>query len=90
MKHIVKRAGHTESFDERKLYASIFSACIAVRVPVGEAELVAAKVSEEVIEDLGDKYEITSNDIFHKASKHLAGYNPDAGYIYEHSHKLGR
>ena len=90
MKHIVKRAGHTEEFDERKLYASIYAACIAVRVPVGETELVAAKVTEEVIEDLGDKYEVTAKDIYHKASLHLSGYNPDAGYIYEHSHKLGR
>ena len=82
-KHIVKRGGHTEVYDERKLYASIFAACRALRTPAGEAELVAAQVCEDVEEWLKDKHEVTADDILRVATKHLSAYNPDAGYIYK-------
>jgi len=84
MKHIVKRAGHTELYDERKLYASIFSACQSVREPMGSAELIADKVVSDIAEWIEKKHEVTSNDIRHTASKHLSAYNPDAGYMYLH------
>lgn len=81
--HIVKRAGHTETYDQRKLYASIYAACMAVRVPQGEAELVAAQVCEDAKMWLSDKPEVTSGDIHRQAAKNLKAYNPDAAYIYE-------
>ena len=84
MKHIVKRAGHTEPYDERKLYASIFSACQSVREPMGSAELIADKVVADMAVWIEQKHEVTSNDIRHNASKHLSVYNPDAGYMYLH------
>ena len=84
MQHIVKRHGHTESFDERKLYASIFSACQSVREPEGSAELIADKVAKDVKQWIASKHEVTSNDIRIAAAKHLQSYNPDAAYIYKH------
>lgn len=84
MKHIVKRAGHTESYDERKLYASIYAACLAVREPAGSAELVAKEVVRLVGEWLGKKHEVSSHDIRLQAAKHLKAINPDAGFQYLH------
>jgi transcriptional regulator NrdR family protein len=84
MKHIVKRAGHNELYDERKLYASVFSACQAVREPMGSAELIADKVVKDVNEWLDKKHEVTSNDIRAQAAKHLHAYHADAAYIYRH------
>jgi transcriptional regulator NrdR family protein len=84
MQHIVKRAGHSEPYDERKLYASIFSACQSVREPEGSAELIADKVVKDVNEWIGKKHEITSNDIRHVASRHLQAYHPNAAYMYAH------
>lgn len=84
MNKVVKRRGHTESFDERKLYASIFHACITLRVPQSEAELVAQKLTDDVKAWLADKEEVTSNDIFREATKHFEVYNPEAAYIYKH------
>jgi transcriptional regulator NrdR family protein len=84
MKHLVKRAGHTEPFEGRKLYASIYAACQSVREPVGSAELIAERVLKDVTTWLEDKKEVTSNDIREIASIHLKGYNPDAGYMYRH------
>lgn len=83
MKHIVKRAKHTEEYDERKLYASVYAACVAVRVSPGEAELVARQVCQDVGSWLEDKHEVTASDIHRQAAKNLKAYNPDAGYIYE-------
>lgn len=84
MKHIVKRAGHTENYDERKLYASIYSACLSVREYPGSAELIAQEVVREFGKWLEKKHEVTSNDIRRVASEHLKAINPDAGHIYLH------
>lgn len=84
MKHIVKRGGHVESYDERKLYASIYAASIAVREPAGSAELIANEVVKTVNNWLGTKHEVTSNDIRRIAGNHLRVINPDAGYQYVH------
>lgn len=84
IKHIVKRAGHSESYDQRKLYASIYSACLAVREHVGSAELIADKVCQDFEAWLGNKAEVTSNDIHRVATKDLTAYNDDAAWIYKH------
>ncbi|MBP6880540.1 hypothetical protein KBC31_02840 [Candidatus Saccharibacteria bacterium] len=80
---IVKRRGQTETFDERKLYASIYSACSALRTPSSEAELIAAEVTERVKQWLNGKHEVTSNDIQLRTNKHLAVLNHEAAYLYD-------
>lgn len=84
MQHIVKRAGHSEPYDERKLYASIYAACLSVREHPGSSELIAQKVVEEFGQWVKNKHEITSNDIRSQAAQHLKVINPDAGHIYLH------
>jgi transcriptional regulator NrdR family protein len=84
MKHIVKRAGHTEAYDEKKLYASVYAACISVREHPGSAELIAQEVIEGVNKWIEQKHEVSSNEIRSKASEHLKVINPDAGHIYLH------
>ncbi len=84
MKHIVKRAGHVELFDEKKLYASIYAAALAVREPVGSAELIAQEVVKSVEQWLKPKHEVTSNDIRREAAKHLKAINEEAGFQYTH------
>jgi transcriptional regulator NrdR family protein len=81
-KLIVKRAGHIEEYDEKKLYASVFSACLAVREPVGTAEVLADRVVADVSVWLGKKHEVTSNDIRRKASEYLHAYNIEAAHLY--------
>lgn len=89
MKHIVKRKGHSEPYDERKVYASVYASCLSVRVPQGEAELVAEKVSAEVAKWIADKPEVTSGDIYRTASIYLNALNTDAGWIYKHHRIIG-
>ncbi len=84
MKHIVKRAGHTEAYDNRKLYASVYASALAVREPMGSAELIAKDVVEQVEGWLEAKHEVTSSDIRVQAAKHLHAINPDAAFQYKH------
>lgn len=82
IKHIVKRKGHSETYDVRKLYASIYSACLAVQSTDEEAENIADKVVEYVNKWLEKKHEVTAHDIELVASRRLTNLNADAGYIY--------
>ncbi|OGY30313.1 MAG: hypothetical protein A3F35_01000 [Candidatus Woykebacteria bacterium RIFCSPHIGHO2_12_FULL_45_10] len=83
MTHVVKRARHKEEYDNRKVYASIYAACIAVSIHHREAELIANKVTEEINAWVSDKDELTSLGIFHVATEALERYNPDAAFIYK-------
>lgn len=82
MKHIVKRAGHSENYDERKLYASIYAACLSVREHPGSAELIAQEVVHQFENWLENKHEVSSNDIRRKAGQYLKALNSDAGHMY--------
>jgi transcriptional regulator NrdR family protein len=86
--HIIKRQGHTEPYDERKLYASIYAICLSVRAAPADAELIANDVCRDINEWLSDKPEVTSHDVRNQAAKQLERYNPDAAYLYSHHHKL--
>ena len=87
-KTVVKRAGHSEDFDERKLYASVYSSLVALRHTDQEAELVAEKVVAYVKNWLGKKEEVTSQDLLHKAANILISYNEDAAYLYQHHRSI--
>lgn len=82
---IVKRSGKrdSEQFSTEKLHASILAACLSVRTPVGQAEIIARAVSQSVIAWLESKPEVTSQDLRRIASKHLSIHHPDAAYMYE-------
>ena len=82
MNHIVKRRQHNEPYDGRKLYASIYAACLVLRTSTGSAELVASAVVKDVEHWLSHKHEVTSNDLRTQAGKHLKAYHPDAAYMY--------
>ncbi len=84
MKHIVKRKGHAEAFDDKKLYDSVYFSCIAVHEPVGIAQLVSERVVQDVSGWLVKKSEVTSNDIRRHTAHYLYDYSPDAAFIYLH------
>jgi transcriptional regulator NrdR family protein len=90
MKHVVKRAGHSEEYDERKVYASAYSACLMVRESHETAEMIAAKVTELVNEWLQSKHEITTDDLRRKISEFLKLFDDDAAHIFKHQRNLGR
>lgn len=86
MKHIVKRKGHTEEFDEKKIYGSVFAACMTLRMFEKEGELIADTVTKEVVLYFKDVQKMTNQEIHREVTKRLHKYNPDAAYIYD-THK---
>lgn len=82
--HIVKRAGHTEPYDERKLYASVYASCLALRETQATSEMIAEKVVSEINEWLDKKHEVTSHDIRTHAAQHMKAYHPDAAWLFLH------
>lgn len=81
-KHIVKRAGHEEPFDIKKIYGSVYAACAAVRMPMGECELTSDRVSKDVEKKLASKAMVHSHQIAKATNEYLKEYNPDAAYMY--------
>ena len=45
----IKRHGHAEKFDERKLYASVFAAALNCHLSDEESEHIANEVSQDLI-----------------------------------------
>lgn len=88
--YIIKRRGKrpTEVFSRDKLHASITAACLSVHTPDGQAEATADKVCSAVIDWLGNKPEVTSEDIRRKATTVLAKYHTEAAHLYKHHHMI--
>ncbi|MDP3728106.1 MAG: ATP cone domain-containing protein [bacterium] len=83
MKHIVKRKGHEEHFDERKVYASCYAACLGTRMKHTEAERVCENVCRDMKTWIVKKEEITSAQIFQQMVKTIKKYNKEAAFLYE-------
>lgn len=83
MIHIVKRKGHKQEFDERKIYASVYAACLSTGIKKEEAEATANLVSREVKKWLDERQDITSDQIFNKAGEELKHLNKDASFMYK-------
>lgn len=80
---IVKRRGHEESFDERKVYASSFSACMSSHLGELKSEEIADKVTNEVKKWSKSKKQLTSDQIFKQIVKGLRKRDRDAAFMYE-------
>lgn len=82
MTHIVKRKGHKEQFDERKVYASTYAACLSAHCDKEEAEATANLVTREIKKWIDKKEMVTSQDIFEQVSKELGHLNKQAAFMY--------
>lgn len=81
--HIVKRKGYTEEFDERKVYASVYSACLSTHADHIEAEKIANLVSREIKHWILKKEIVTSGEIFKKVIDELETLNKEAAFMYK-------
>jgi transcriptional regulator NrdR family protein len=81
--HVIKRKGHKEKFDERKVYASVYSACKLCELSEKESEKTAADVTKQ-IKSLFNRNKIKdSKDISANVTKLLRKRNADAAFMYE-------
>jgi transcriptional regulator NrdR family protein len=84
---IVKRRGHKEKFDGRKVYASCYAACLSSHLEKKYSEEVSAKVCRTVTKEIRKivkgKKEVTSSKIFNMVVRHLRKYDKDAAFMYK-------
>jgi len=81
-KHLVKRAGHVHVFDERKVYASCYAACLSAHVPHKEAEKICGRVCKDIKKWIKNKKLVTSGQIFKETGKSMKKYDKNASFMY--------
>lgn len=80
---IVKRKGHTELYDERKVYGSCYFACRNAHLSEKESEEICRKVSKETTKWMNRQKIVSSQDIFRILIQELKKHNGDAAFLYE-------
>ena len=80
---IVKRKGHTELYDERKVYGSCYFACRNAHLSEKESEKICSEVSKEITKWINKKKIVSSQDIFRILIQELKKHNGDAAFLYE-------
>lgn len=85
---IIKRKKHTESYDERKVYASVYAAALNCHYTDEKAEKLAAKVAKVATRAVKQHTKkksstpLTSHDIRNMVIKHCA--DPEVTFMYIH------
>lgn len=80
---IVKRRGHIEKFDERKVYASCYAACLSSHIEHIKAEKICEKVTKVIKIWIKKKKQTDSSEIFKKTTSTIKRYDKDAAFMYE-------
>lgn len=80
---IVKRKGHTELYDERKVYGSCFFSCRNAHLSGQESEQICNKVTAQITKWIKKKKLVSSDDIFRAIINELKKHNEDASFLYE-------
>ena len=80
---IVKRNGHEESFDERKLYASVYSATFNCHNSEEYAEEIAQKVTDKIISEIKNNVNISSRKIRIRVEEELKSIDRDVTVMYK-------
>lgn len=80
---IVKRKGHKEIFDERKVYGSVYAACASAHCDEMQCEKIADGVTKRVKMFVKNKKEIQSTEIRKKIETELKNKDEELAFFYE-------
>lgn len=83
MTHIVKRKGHKEKFDARKVYGSVYAAARNAHLSTEQSEKIAEQAVAHIEKWIDAKKEITSLEIFEEVTRKLRELEKDAAFMYE-------
>ena len=81
---IVKRHGHFEEYDERKVYGSVYSAALNAHLGEQKAEEMAEEISAHVSKQVKKAEEVDSEEIRDLIIEELGGEENDVAYLYKH------
>ena len=81
--HIVKRRGHTEKYDEKKVYGSCYYACMSANVEEKDAEKIAKDCMKKVSTWMKGKKQVTAHQIYKVTSTAIRKHDKNAAFMYE-------
>ena len=79
----VKRRGHRERFDPKKVYGSTYAACLSAHIEHHKAEKMAEKVMKDIERFVKKNKTVTSDELFGEITRSLAKQSADAAFMYE-------
>lgn len=85
MPTIVKRKGHTEKFDERKVYGSVYAACASAHYNKLKCEAIADSITKKIKQFIKNKKRVDSLDIRKKVESELKKKEDELAFFYEHN-----
>ena len=80
---IVKRKGHKERFDEKKVYGSVYAACASAHYDEAKCEKTADEITKKIKKFIKNKKEIKSADIREKIESELKKKDKELAFFYE-------
>ena len=80
---VVKRKGHKEMFDEKKVYGSVYAACASAHYDEMRCEKIAEKLTKKIKKFTKIKKEIQSTEIRKKIENELKKRDEELAFFYE-------
>lgn len=80
---IVKRKGHKEKFDEKKVYGSVYAACASAHYDEMRCEKTAADITSKMKKFVKAKKTINSSEIRKKIENELKKKDEELAFFYE-------
>ncbi|MDP6647884.1 MAG: ATP cone domain-containing protein [Candidatus Woesearchaeota archaeon] len=80
---IVKRKGHTEEFDEKKAYGSVYAACASAHYSEEECESTANSITKKIKKFAQSKKKIDSSEIRKRIESELKKKDEELAFFYE-------
>ena len=84
MPTIVKRKGHTEEFDEKKVYGSVYAACASAHYDESKCEAIAGAVTKKIKLFVKNKKRVDSSEIRKRVGSELKKKEEELAFFYEH------
>ena len=83
MATIVKRKGHKEKFDEKKVYGSVYAACASAHYNELKCEKIAGEVTNKLKKFVKNRKSIDSNEVRKKIENELKKKHEELAFFYE-------
>ena len=82
--HIIKRKGHKEQYESKKVYASIYAAALNCEYGESKSEKIASTVTKKVNLWIKSKKQVTSAQIRVQVINQLQKLDADVYVLYKH------
>lgn len=83
---VVKKSRKKESFNKKKLYASIYNSCLSTQLSRKECERIAKKIYQDVAKILEKQTCLLSEEITETVAKAMSKHRKELAFMYQ-THK---